>query len=108
MDDKTLLERAANAAGYKISNRLTDGGLMLRIGKRGSPKKWNPLTNYSDALRLAVDVNLGISIPHIKYGRIDVIAFNNCKVNIIEERGNDPYAATCRAIVRAAAEIGLS
>ena len=67
-------------------------------------RRWNPLTNDGDALRLAVKLQLefewlknGISI-----GRDDMPPAP------IEHTGIDPYSATRCAIVRAAAEIGKS
>lgn len=99
MTDKELLELAAKAAGM----------VFLTNGQTYHPEEgnidWNPLTDDGDALRLAVKLNMGISIPVFKKHRADVITFRNSLVNIIEE-GDDPYAATRRAIVRAAAEIG--
>lgn len=98
MSDKELLELAAKAAGIEFDGRFGcfyDGHL----------KPWNPLTDDDDALRLAVKLNMGISIPVLNKHRADVISFRNALANAIEE-GNDPYATTRRAIVRAAAVIG--
>ncbi len=55
---------------------------------------WNPLTDDGDALRLAVALGL---TARMSYNGQDYEAANK-----------DPYAATRRAIVRAAAEIGRS
>ena len=104
MTDRELLELAAKAAGIEI---------MDWYGERFSCRNrfetelfaWNPLTDDGDALRLAVALNMGISIPVFNKHRADVISFRHPLVNAIEE-GNDPYATTRRAIVRAAAEIG--
>ena len=97
MTDRELLELAAKAAGLKegIGGAFwtEDGGVF------------DPLTDDGDALRLAVALNMGISIPVFNKHRADVISFRHPLVNAIEE-GNDPYAATRRAIVRAAAAIG--
>lgn len=63
---------------------------------------WNPLTDDGDALRLAVKLGLSIEIlstsmePHTRVNGKE------------EEHRADPYAATRRAIVRSAAEIGKS
>ena len=68
---------------------------------------WNPLKDDSDALRLAVKLQLGISIPPVVDGRIEVVTFYGPIVSIVEHpQNNDRNAATRRAIVRAAAEIG--
>jgi len=56
--DSELLNLAACAAGYKVSNRLVGGGLMVMSKERKSPHKWDPIDNDGDALRLAV--RLGI------------------------------------------------
>lgn len=97
MSDKELLELAAKAAGIW----LEWGGEIWMPPYH----HWNPLTNDGDALRLAVKLNLGISIPIHQTIKADVVCFSDSRVNIREE-GDDPYTATRRAIVRAAAEIG--
>ena len=91
MTDRELLEFAAKAAGYKKR-------FVHYLG-------WNPLTDDGDALRLAVKLGLGVSVP-LGYKRTDVVAFSDSRINAIESHGSDPLAATRRAIVRAAAEIG--
>jgi hypothetical protein len=55
---------------------------------------WNPLADDGDALRLAVKLNLWEAVRD-GYQHAD-------------SWDSDPYAATRRAIVRAAAEIGRS
>jgi hypothetical protein len=69
---------------------------------------WNPLTDDGDALRLAV--KLGIGLDHyiqLPSGIDMVLASKGLGTSDMhEECGTDPYAATRRAIVRAAAEIG--
>ena len=113
MTDKELLELAAKAAGIEHNDRYGKG---LWVGEFYSGKEWNPLTNDDDALRLVV--KLGISItPYPVYStehhsvickqrrKSDTMREKN-PTEVIELYGNDPYAATRRAIVRAAAEIG--
>ena len=109
MNDKELLELAAKAAGIKA---LWSPDGLLRDCNNGHPAQniysappWNPLTDDGDALRLAVKLRFGISIPVHKTICADVICFLDSSVNV-REGGTDPYAATRRAIVRAAAEIG--
>ena len=101
MNDKELLELAAKAAGVKA---LWSPDGVLRDCTNGHPAQniysappWNPLTNDGNALRLAVKLNLTVcSGPVYSY-----------VVGCTQEPNNgDPYAATRRAIVRAAAEIG--
>lgn len=105
MTDKELLELAAKAAG-------------IRLEWDGDPEMWspiyydgktfhafNPLTDDGDALRLAVKLNLSMDL----FDDAIFVGYtpncNDCD-QVREELNNDPYAATRRAIVRAAAEIG--
>lgn len=104
MTDRELLELAAKAAGIVADYFEEDGDDSEGMWGSGY-EAWNPLVNDGDALRLAVKMNLGISIPVHKTIRADVICFLDSSVNIREENG-DPCAATRRAIVRAAAEVG--
>lgn len=116
MTDRELLELAARAAGVS-AYWSTDGTMQARplfvvsvsgaMGAMPYEEEWNPLKNDGDALRLAVTLNMGVSIPVWKDNRIDVITFRDSRVNVIE-KGNDAMAATRRAIVRAAAEIGAA
>lgn len=99
--DKELLELAARAAGFRISNRLADGGIMTMNDARPSPHKWNPLTDDGDALRLAVKLN---ALVDINNGKTACVLLGPETDSV--QHDSDPYAATRRAIVRAAAEIG--
>ncbi len=104
MTDKELLELAAKAAGIEC---YWDGisNTEVTFRHRSGGYEWNPLTDDGDALRLAVKLNMGISIPVMREHWCDVVCFKDSSVNI-QECSGDPYAATRRAIVRAAAEIG--
>ena len=102
MNDRELLELAAKAAGI-----LTPSWYGSASYIDGMLSRWNPLEDDGDALRLAVALNMGVSIPVWKDNRIDVITFRDSRVNVIE-KGNDAMAAARRAIVRAAAEIGAA
>lgn len=101
MTDKELLELAAKAAGVNLQ-QWQSGFVELRDG---IVTAWNPLKDDGDALRLAV--KLHIDIRHFMYekGYMDCIVDRLGKV-VSENIENDQYAATRRAIVRAAAEIG--
>jgi len=96
MTDKELLELAAKAAGIEWPQKISDFSRQY-----DGVRSWNPLTDDGDALRLAVKLSLSI-------WRYDTLSTS--KPNFTDwqcdERGDDPYAATRRAIVRAAAEIG--
>ena len=102
MTDRELLEAAAKAAGYEL-RRHPDGTLYSDCREKHYFAVWNPLTEDGDALRLAV--KLGMGFEHYVEDNI-VEAYSNQSISIWELTGDDPYAATRRAIVRAAAEIG--
>ena len=101
MTDRELLEAAAKAAGIDAWWTENYGGVFLI--QHHSPRIWNPLTDDGDALRLAV--KLGMSV--VLYRDPDETW---CSVGINDgwREGHcegDPYAATRRAIVRAAAAL---
>ena len=105
-NDRELLEQAAKAAGeltpdWYGNNAYFDGVL----------KRWNPLTDDGDALRLAVKLGLEVSIGavgrHPETGEVFGMTYvTSADYDCLEKHSDDPYAATRRAIVRAAAEIG--
>ena len=102
MDDRELLKLAANAAGMMfIDDR--ESGLTIQRGHDGCPYNyaWNPLTDDGDAMRLAVKLRLTLllEIPRIGIGP------TLPGVEMYVDEGEDEYAATRRAIVRAAAEL---
>jgi hypothetical protein len=97
MTDRELLEAAAKAIGLTLDFDNAQWGRPW-ANKCGY---WNPLTDDGDALRLAVKLQLFIDL-HGKYTRVSW-PFEPPKV--VEPHEADPYAATRRAIVRAAAEI---
>ena len=107
LTDKELLKLAAKAAGIELHQWVESCNEFMTTNSDG----WNPLTNDGDALRLAVKLGLDVCIdsrqenePHTH-----VIGFRDdlsaTTIDAIENHG-DPDAATRRAIVRAAAEIG--
>ncbi|SPA44655.1 hypothetical protein [Cupriavidus taiwanensis] len=89
MDDRELLELAAKADG------ITEYPHFVSAGVDDWVREWNPLENDGDALRLAVKLYLweAAQCAHRRLGS------PGCP---------DMYAATRRAIVLAAAEIGRS
>ena len=97
MTDHDMLNLAAKAAGFPKDYQwnvhwLSSAGGSVKQGN--AQAKWNPLTDDGDALRLAVKLKL-FNEPHFTlYGLITAS---------VED---DPCAATRRAIVKAAAEIG--
>jgi hypothetical protein len=108
MTDRELLEDAAKAAGKEHY-----GEYNAHAGLKTTGGWWNPLTDDGDALRLAVKLSLLIApIPYQPginaYGAVGV-SWPGQRFDLDYERfTNDPYVATRRAIVRAAAEIGRS
>jgi hypothetical protein len=92
--DRELLELAAKAGGFR------------EYDEHYVP--WNPLDDDGDALRLAVKLMLHIGVnPGNKVFCSPTYSDKPTVHESCELRGiQDPYAATRRAIVRAAAEIG--
>ncbi|MBN0058909.1 hypothetical protein RMH76_04665 [Pseudomonas aeruginosa] len=111
MNDRTLLELAARAAGYAVDCGFADCPLIYGedAGMDG-PREWNPLTDDGDALRLAVKLGLTVDIDlDESWTEIDYTAdYQDKEIREGHGGGTDPYGATRRAIVRAAAEIGTS
>ncbi|HGM4824765.1 TPA: hypothetical protein ACKP7E_001794 [Pseudomonas aeruginosa] len=116
MNDRTLLELAARAAGMNIQRcRLDDplhrDFLMNGEGVRNPGQcsfPWNPLTDDGDALRLAVKLRLDITFYN-GFQEVAAEPSNGDGMNPCQEVFTEnPYAATRRAITRAAAEIGKS
>ena len=107
--DRELLELAAKAAG--LSSFEWAGFKMLRV-ETGSRKGdngyyWRPLTDDGDALRLAVKLGLEIYIDDGYCTTVSQDLLHDWDCGVTEyHKGVDMYAATRRAIVRAAAEIG--
>lgn len=104
MTEKELLEKAAKATGIAL---LFDGDGLSYFSYSDDRQYWNPLTDDGDALRLAVKLGVkdyfGIEIQKTC---TQCTAFDPWEHVAYEEHNNDPYAATRRTIVRAAAEIG--
>ena len=96
-NDRELLELAAKAAGRGSQ-------WWMESVWNGPDREWNPLTDDGDALRLAVMLGICPAVDQKQASAmVSLDAVSWCD---LEEVGNDPYAATRRAIVRAAAEIG--
>lgn len=114
LTDQELLELAAKAANIDVrlvkqrDTAVCEGDdyyedlpenrwFFVRIG---SSQKWNPLTDDGDALRLAVKLGFHIEFP-VMPDRTEVL-------RCVEVHSTDPYAATRRAIVRAAVSLATS
>ena len=119
MTDKEMLELAAKAAHIEHgADRLECGLSLTENGRHRSLPKWNPLTDDGDALRLAVKLGIDLTFhgatfihPYVhseinpSYAVYGENWFEECAE---EDKGYEIHAATRRAIVRAAAEIGRS
>lgn len=118
MSDRELLELAAKAAGLRLSwgDKYLVGGdevdctdipYVVSDDRETAPAYWNPLEDDGDALRLAVDLHLALLFPmrgdqYPQVGAGQVGSMTAAKMESIEP---NHYAATRRAIVRAAAAI---
>jgi hypothetical protein len=87
--DRELLQLAAKACG------LEEAKMRIEFNQ------WNPIEDDGDALRLAVKLNLVVLSD-----RAGISAAHGMCQQAKELHGDDPLAATRRAITRAAAEIG--
>lgn len=115
MNSRTLLERAAKAAGIAVNSLAplymckhgTDLALIVK-NDRGGESVWNPLESDGDALRLAVKRGLTVYAPEKTVTGLWVCVvdgFGPEAVEVWEKVDADPYAATRLAIVRAAASM---
>jgi hypothetical protein len=128
MTDRELLEAAAKAAGISLEPYTWDKGApwgehegftVVGSGRR----EWNPLIDDGDALRLAVRLEISteqgaaievgtFTFKGVTEGEYELgveawkVLSDASTIKSQEIYGNDPYAATRRAIVRAAAQIG--
>lgn len=107
MSDRELLELAAKASGDFTTAKYYRVADDLPVVFMLNDKPWNPLTDDGDALRLAVKLEMNVLLfsgdVRVKKGWNDGSpVFHNEDIF----HSDDPYAATRRAIVRAAAEIG--
>lgn len=98
--DRELLEFAAKAAGIEGEWSKTIGGWDCLITSGHHP--WQPLHDDGDALRLALACGLRVRECEAEWWPSESLDAQR----IYEPSGDDPYAATRRAIVRAAAAIG--
>ena len=105
MTDRELLELAAKASGLVVrwhSHGHYGPTMEIMEDESGGPP-WNPIADDGDALRLAVKLQLEI-VP--VDGRVDVCKPGTKPFVCACESGPNFCAATRRAIVRAAAELG--
>jgi hypothetical protein len=107
--DRELLEAAAKAAGINLHVWGNPGDENFAdMDALNYGRLWNPLKSDGDALRLAVKLNLDVDVCFSAVGVCYVFtntAGDEDADHISEPTGDDPCAATRRAIVRAAASI---
>jgi len=97
--DRELLEAAAKAAGKEHY-----GEYGPHAGLKTTGGWWNPLVNSGDAFELYVKLRLTVNCS---YDDVAICGQEFTQKEVfIERNGEDPLAATRRAIVRAAAAIG--
>ena len=110
--DRELLEWAAKAAGYTTNHpwnaeRLTMNppvdALVVQDANGLVHTAWNPLDDSGAAMNLAVDLDFDIELTEDAAWAGGINSQNH---QLYEWHRNCKYAATRRAIVRAAAEIG--
>ena len=107
MTDRELLKAAAKAAGLEVIDMETKDCLAIKIDYCNHAY-WNPLTDDADAFRLAVKLGL----RHLFYVEVQKDCVQTSYIVPQEDifyesfKDQDPLAATRRAIVRAAAELG--
>ena len=108
MTDRELLEMAAKAAGIELCWVPNEDGIECSVLPGVIPWTWwNPLTDDGDALRLAVKTGMSVNMFPNDDARTECAS--HLQNNFVDEAWRhhaDPFAATRRAIVRAAAEIG--
>jgi hypothetical protein len=105
MSDEDLLRKAAKAVGLVEPHSYREKtNSLLWLSESGFPSTWRPLDDDGEALRLSVELQFSVCIELDQTW----IASHGHPTNPLcfEDHNGDPYAATRRAIVRAAASIG--
>lgn len=100
--DRELLELAAKAAGIHVVSWDNVGSCWIPTGCHNELKPWNPLVSDGDALRLAVKLGIDVYLSGSIDGAVNAF-FSDTQVK--EPVAGDSFAATRRAIVRAAASL---
>ena len=114
--DRELLELAAKAIGYQTGHKWNRERLEMNppvmamvvhdaTGELVSTG-WNPLTDDGDALRLAATLTMNLYMGFGGGVAAAIVSDGDDGSIYCKEDGADFMAATRRAIVRAAAEIG--
>lgn len=98
-EDRVLLQVILDATGLQCKWSAAAGFTRY---DNGAP--WNPLIDDGDALRLAVGLRMEVRIG--RQNHLAIVSWGSGLGCVEEVIDSDAYAATRRAIVRAAAEIG--
>jgi hypothetical protein len=109
LTDAELIRAAARAANYAIhayrqAERDRDYPEQIGLWIPDESTCWNPLIDSGHALRLAVNLGLEVFTKDEPSDDASATAYRMDEI-FSEPRGTDPYAATRRAIVRAAAAL---
>ncbi|MNG70277.1 hypothetical protein D3C79_286580 [compost metagenome] len=103
--DRELLALAAKAAGYTIHENGHDINGIPWLWCDEIEDNWYPLYGDGNALRLAVMLDMSIEVNRVDE-MVTVTSGYNGEHRVVEVFGDCMFAATRRAIVRAAAAIG--
>lgn len=122
MNDETLIRLAAKAVGITLGEWVPEseytGGFFMahtpvvghesRFPEYWSSQGWNPLNSYQDAFQLAIMLRFNIENRWTDAEpRLDIVYRQTKRISIsAQEYDKDPYAAVCRGVTLAAAEIG--
>lgn len=112
-DDRELLELAAKAAGLDGLTWRNGSACFYYDDPETGREEWNPLCRDGQALRLGVKLKMGLHYESQFFSdRVERIVEvyhshedDKCQC-VTEGYTDDPFAATRRAITRAAASIG--
>lgn len=108
MTDREMLELAAKAMGFpEIRYQDLDGWGEDRYGFNEAiwtgTDYWNPRSNYKHAFTMAIQLKIRME-PTENYAV--AYAGSVCAEKFTERNGDNAVLAMCRAVTRAAAEIG--
>lgn len=108
MTNRELLELAARAAGYTVDYNKVSGRFSIQHIPgivRDVWRRWDPIGDDGDALRLAVKLDIHISLYGPDTG-MNTWVIDGDAETFDSDYGEDPCAAVRLLIVRAAAFIG--
>jgi len=113
MTDEEILRYAAKAMGFAEPHSYRPkSNSLLWVGKESGAAIWRPFDDDKEAFQIMVDLNLfvfhGWTYAHGEDVPLANVVVDNAEQTVPsgEIKGDDPRAATRRAILRAAASIG--